>query len=66
LEWPGFLGTGLFVVFCTWVLHRALHSSMGFWVFLLLLLVTGVGLLRLFVGLCWLAWATWFSRRTGR
>jgi hypothetical protein len=66
LEWPDFLGNGLFVVFCTWVLYRALVSPEGFWVFLLLLLVIAVGVVRLFVELCGLAWRAWFSRHTGR
>lgn len=35
LEWPDFLGNGLFVAFCTWVLYRALLSPEGFWIFLL-------------------------------
>jgi len=66
LEWPDFLGNGLFVVFCTWVLHRALLSPKGFWVFLLLLVVMAVGLVRLFVELSRLAWCACFSRHTGR
>ena len=51
LEWPDFLGNGLFVVFCTWVLYRALLSPDGFWVFLLLLLLIAVGLVWLIVEL---------------
>jgi hypothetical protein len=66
LEWPDFLGNGLFVVFCTWVLYHALVSPEGFWVLLLVLLVLAVGLVWLFVELCRLAWRAWFSRHTGR
>ena len=66
LEWPAFLGNGLFVVFCTWVLYRALLSPEGFWVLLLVLLVLAVGLVQLAVALCRLAWRACFSRLTGR
>lgn len=65
LEWPDFLGNGLFVVFCTWVLYRALLSAEGFCVFLLLLLVIVVGLVRPFVEVCRLAWPARFSHRRG-
>jgi hypothetical protein len=66
LEWPDFLGNGLFVVFCTWVLYRALLSPEGFWVLLLVLLVLAVGLVQLVFAHCRLAWRARFSRRTGR
>jgi hypothetical protein len=54
LEWPQFLGNGLFVVFCTWVLYRALLSPECFWVLLLVFLVLAVGLVQLVVAQCWL------------
>jgi hypothetical protein len=66
LEWPDFLGNGLFVVFCTWVLFRALLSPDGFWVFLLLLVLIAVGLVWLIVELCRLAWRACFSRHAVR
>ena len=66
LEWPDFLGNGLFAVFCTWVLYRALLSPEGFWVLLLVLLVLAVGLVQLVVAYCRLAWRARFSRRAGR
>jgi hypothetical protein len=66
LEWPDFLGNGLFVVFCTWVLYRALLSPEGFWVFLLLFVLIAVGLVQLVVAFCQLGWRAWFSRRKGR
>lgn len=66
LEWPDFLGNGLFVVFCTWVLYRALLSPQGFWVLLLVLLVLAVGLVQLVVALCQMAWRARFSRHSGR
>jgi hypothetical protein len=66
LEWPAFLGNGLFVVLCTWVLYRALLSPEGFWVLLLVLLVLAVGLVQLAVALCRLAWRARFSRHRGR
>ena len=66
LEWPDFLGNGLFAVFCTWVLYRALLSPEGFWVLLLVLLVLAVGLVQLVVAYCRLAWRARFSRRRGR
>lgn len=65
LEWPDFLGNCLFVVFCTWVLYRALLSPEGLWIFLLLLLVTAVGVVWLFVELCRLAWRAGFSHHKG-
>ena len=66
LEWPDFLGNGLFAVFCTWVLYRALLSPEGFWVFLLLFVLIAVGLVQLVVAFCQLGWRAWFSRRKGR
>jgi hypothetical protein len=66
LEWPDFLGNGLFAVFCTWVLYRALLSPEGFWVLLLALLVLAVGLVKLVVACCRLAWRARFSRGRGR
>ena len=66
LEWPDFLGNGLFVVFYTWVLYRASVSPGGFWVLLLVLLVLAVGLVQLVVALCRLAWRARFSRHRGR
>ena len=66
LEWPDFLGNGLFVVFCTWVLYRALLLPEGFWILLLVLLVLAVGLVQLVVAHCRLAWRVRFSRRTER
>jgi hypothetical protein len=66
LEWPDFLGNGLFAVFCTWVLYRALLSPEGFWVLLLVLLVLAVGLVQLAVAYCRLAWRACFSRHKGR
>jgi hypothetical protein len=66
LEWPDFLGNGLFAVFCTWVLYRALLSPEGFWVLLLVLLVLAVGLVQLVVAHCRLAWRTRFWRHAGR
>jgi hypothetical protein len=44
LEWPDLLANGLFLLFCAWGLHRALLVPQSFWGFLLLLLVTAVGL----------------------
>jgi hypothetical protein len=66
LEWPDFLGNGLFAVFCTWVLYRALLSPEGFWVLLLVLLVLAVGLVQLVVAYCRLAWRGWFSSPKAR
>ena len=66
LEWPDFLGNGLFAVFCTWVLYRALLSPEGFWILLLVLLVLAVCLVQLVVAHCRLAWRARFSRCTGR
>jgi hypothetical protein len=66
LEWPDFLGNGLFAVFCTWVLHRELLSPEGSCLFLLLLPVITVGLVGLVFELCRLAWRAWFSRHRGR
>ena len=65
LQWPGFVASSLFALFCAWVLYRALLSSDGFCVFLLLLLFIVVGLLRPFVEVCRLAWPTRCSHRSG-
>jgi prolipoprotein diacylglyceryltransferase len=65
LEWPDFLGNGLFVLFCVWVLTRAIMSPEGFWIFLLTLLVIAMGLVRLFVEVCRLAWRAWLSHHNG-
>ena len=66
LQWLGFIAFRLLVLFCVWVLFRALLSSVGFCVFLLLLLVIAVGLVGLVFELCRLAWRAWFSRHRGR
>jgi hypothetical protein len=66
LRWPGFIASSLFVLFCAWVLYRALLLPEVFWFFLLLLLVITVGQVGLVFELCRLAWRAWFSRHTGR
>jgi hypothetical protein len=65
LEWPDFLGNGLFVLFCVWVLTRTILSPEGFWIFLLTLLVIAMGLVRLFVEVCRMARRAWLSHHNG-
>ena len=64
-EWPDFLGNGLFVLFCTWVLRRALVSPEGFGIVLLLLVVIAAELVSVFFQLCRMAWHAWFSHHEG-
>ena len=64
-EWPDFLGNGLFVLFCTWVLRRALVSPEGFWIVLLLLVVIAAELVLVFIQLSRMAWRAWLSHHNG-
>jgi len=63
LEWPDFLGNGLFVIFSTWVLWRAFVSPAGLWIALLVFAVVAVTVARLSFQLCRVVWRTWSSRR---
>jgi hypothetical protein len=64
-EWPDYLGNGLFVLFCTWVLRRALVSPEGFWIVLLLLVVIAAELVSVFIQLCRMAWRAELSHHNG-